>query len=276
MSRYHVNDKDQTRKCRALIKCRFLESHHFDSLGDGNAYVERKLKEEYTRNMFTTLRRENSENPAYYPTVEGSGKWDLIEYEKEESRLFPRIGEQRQITEPIPKNFNKSQEERYIFFSREVKSKTGSPVEHVVLGNPDLILEGVGVNQNALVRGIICRSDETHKSGMRNQYGLRYSLVNATNRGSGEKENILVIETISIPDDQKGKGLASELIEEMMLAYPNAKVPETGSMTKEGQAMFKRLQATRGDKFKGFISRDLIFDPNEEGGANYIEDSRQL
>lgn len=55
--KFHVNPKDQTRKCRALIKCRYASDHHFDSAKQAQDFIEQKNLEQNSNNIIATLKK---------------------------------------------------------------------------------------------------------------------------------------------------------------------------------------------------------------------------
>lgn len=62
MSKYHVNSKGDVLPCKAQKRaCRFVEEEHFNTLEEGQKYVEEKLAKEYTTTSTLTKRKDAKE-----------------------------------------------------------------------------------------------------------------------------------------------------------------------------------------------------------------------
>lgn len=249
----HINHKDEVRKCRALIKCRYAEENHFESESEARAFIEEKSFSTYSENSLVSLRK----SAEIVDSVSGA---NLLDWEKESAQSVGDKGVNREeIFAPQSSEFKRATSGKYVFFQRRFKGKTGFPMEHTILANPRILRES-HPNHNAVARGVICRSDKNLIEGMNNQHFINYSVVDALNVETQQREKIVCIESITIPKESQGRGLASELIDELSVAYPDLRIPETHIMTTYGKDFFKRLQSNRGDRFKGLLNGRLEFD----------------
>lgn len=280
--KFHVNLKDQTRRCMARIKCRYSSDHHFSTKEEAQDFIEHKSLEKNSKNLISTFKRLNKESKASTaetkdsllfesPLSTSTGK-SLLNWEKIVKGLVGSHGKAREeVFAPTLENFTKTNASGYTFFQREFTGKTGISMEHTIIGDPK-ILPLSGPNHNAVARGVIAPKGSTITTGLKNQHLVSYAVVESLNVETQEKEHIVFIDGISIPDDLKGKGIASELIDEIILAYPDLRIPETRSLTIDGKRLFENLQKSRGEKFKGYLNGRLQFDARESGKVNYIEE----
>lgn len=266
----HVNSKDEVRKCRAIIKCRYSSEHHFNDEASAIAFVEEKLRNENLDNTFARLTKASSK-----PITESPSGSYLLEDEERDSKSSNKPGTQNhKIMPPASRDFNKIELLQYTFFQKNFEGKTGIPMEHTILANPKIHTSVYPWAESRLTKGVICRTDTKLERGLNDQHYLNYSIIETFNIKTGLSQNTLFIDAISVPNDSRGQGLALELIDEMCEQYPDLQVPESYDLTQDGKDFRKKLQAARGDKFAGCVSGSMEFDPDGENEVGYFDNDQ--